>query len=45
MNNPAPENWQQGVVVVETEGNRFHAEEIPFTLKYKAMLHGRWFSA
>lgn len=45
MNNPAPENWQQGVVIVETEGNRFHAEEIPFTLKYRAMFRGVWYSA
>ena len=40
VNNPAPENWHQGVVVVETEGNGFEARTIPFTLSYTARLFG-----
>jgi predicted phosphodiesterase len=40
VNNPAPENWHQGIVVVETEGNGFEARTIPFTLSYTARLHG-----
>ena len=45
INNPAPENWQQGVVIVYVQNNQFMAEEIPFTLKYKAMLNGKIYSA
>lgn len=39
------QNWQQGIVTILTEGNAFHAEAIPFTLHYKAMLGGKRFSA
>lgn len=45
MNDPAPQDWQQGVVIVETQGNRFHAEEIPFTLSYKAAFRGKTYKA
>jgi hypothetical protein len=45
VNNPAPENWQQGCVLIYVEGNQFHAEEIPFTLHYRAMFNGRKYQA
>lgn len=40
VNNPAPENWMHGVVVLYTEGNYFHAEDVPFTLRYRTMFNG-----
>lgn len=45
VNEPAPLNWMQGVVTVETEGNQFNVNAIPFTLHYRAMFNGRRYSA
>lgn len=45
VNNPSPENWHQGVVLIYTQGNQFHAEDIPFTLQHKAMVHGKMYKA
>jgi predicted phosphodiesterase len=45
FNDPAPLNWMQGVVTIETEGNQFHVNDIPFTLSYGAMFNGRKYKA
>jgi len=42
---PGGSNWQQGVVCVEVEGDRFHVETHPFTLGYRCLFRGRRYQA
>ena len=42
---PGGNNWQQGIAVLEVEGDRFHIETYPFTLGYRCLFRGRRYQA